>query len=53
MTCSTIPRAIAATLSGAGLVVERADLVERPVDTDSGPRVALDALVRAARPAAG
>ena len=47
------PAVIANTLSGAGLVVERADLVERPVDTDSGPRVALDALVRAARPAAG
>ena len=30
------PDAIAATLAGYGLVVERADMVERPVDTDGG-----------------
>jgi SAM-dependent methyltransferase len=32
-----------------GLEVERAELVERPVETPEGPRVALDALVRARR----
>ena len=34
-----------------GLRIERAERVERPVDTESGPAVALDALVRAVRPA--
>jgi SAM-dependent methyltransferase len=34
-----------------GLRIERAERVERPVDTGSGPAVALDALVRAVRPA--
>ena len=37
-------------LDGAGLVVERADCVQRPVETVDGDRVALDALVRARRP---
>jgi SAM-dependent methyltransferase len=32
-----------------GLVVERAEAVERPVDTAEGPRVAIDALLRAKR----
>jgi SAM-dependent methyltransferase len=32
-----------------GLTIERAELVERPVDTPEGVRVALDALVRARR----
>lgn len=34
-----------------GLEIERADRVERPVETPDGERVALDALVRAVRPA--
>ncbi len=38
---------LVADLSGAGLVVERDARVQRPVDTDNGPRIALDALVRA------
>jgi SAM-dependent methyltransferase len=33
-----------------GLIVERAEVVRRPVQTDGGPRVALDNLVRAHRP---
>ena len=33
----------------ADLVVDRAERVERPVDTDSGARVAIDCLVRAHR----
>ena len=35
-----------------GLVVERAERVERPVATDEGDRVAIDVLVRAHRPSA-
>ena len=35
----------------AGLEIERAELVERPVETAEGERVALDALVRAHRAA--
>jgi SAM-dependent methyltransferase len=38
-------------LDGAGLQIERAERVERPVLTPDGERVALDALVRARRPA--
>lgn len=34
----------------AGVVVERAELVRRPVEAPEGERVALDALVRARRP---
>lgn len=34
-----------------GLQVERAERVERPVQTPDGERIALDALVRASRPA--
>jgi SAM-dependent methyltransferase len=37
-------------LDGAGLLVERAERVERPVETAEGDRIALDSLVRAARP---
>jgi SAM-dependent methyltransferase len=37
-------------LDGTGLEIERADRVERPVQTPDGHRVALDALVRARRP---
>jgi len=36
-----------------GLDVERAEVVERPVETEDGERVALDALVRARRPGGG
>lgn len=36
-------------LQGTGLEIEEAVRAERPVDTDGGPRVALDALVRASR----
>jgi ubiquinone/menaquinone biosynthesis C-methylase UbiE len=39
--------------TAAGLVVERAGQVTRTVDTDEGPRAAIDTLVRAHRPAAG
>jgi len=35
---------------GAGLTVERAEQVVRVVDTDTGPRDAIDTLVRAKRP---
>src|SRR6516225_2117651 len=34
-------------LEGAGLQIERAETVKRPVDTPDGGRIALDALVRA------
>jgi SAM-dependent methyltransferase len=37
-------------LDGTGLQIERAERVERPVQTPDGERVALDALVRARRP---
>lgn len=37
-------------IDGAGLVVERAECVQRPVETGGTERVALDALVRARRP---
>ena len=36
-------------LAGAGLSVERAERVERPVHTPDGERIALDALLRARR----
>ena len=36
-------------LEGAGLEIERAETVNRPVQTPAGERVALDALVRARR----
>ncbi|MEX2256254.1 MAG: class I SAM-dependent methyltransferase [Acidimicrobiia bacterium] len=38
-----------AALGGGGLTIERADLVERSVDTPDGPRIAIDHLVRARR----
>jgi SAM-dependent methyltransferase len=41
---------VIAHIDGSGLVVERAGVVERPVETSDGKRVALDALVRAHRP---
>ena len=36
-------------LAGAGLSVERAERVERPVETPNGERIAIDALMRAHR----
>jgi SAM-dependent methyltransferase len=44
------PDDVLADIAPAGLTVERAERVERPVDTPDGPRVAIDALVRARRP---
>jgi SAM-dependent methyltransferase len=41
---------VVADLEGSGLEVERAELVERPVETPDGERTALDALVRLVRP---
>ena len=43
-------RDVVEDLDGAGLQIERAERVERPVLTPDGERVALDALVRARRP---
>jgi SAM-dependent methyltransferase len=43
------PDDVAADLTATGLAVERAETVQRPVDTSDGPRVALDAFVRARR----
>jgi SAM-dependent methyltransferase len=44
------PDDVVADLSGlTGLVVERAERVDRPVVTDAGERTAIDALVRAVR----
>ena len=43
---------VARDIHGSGLVVERAGVVKRPVQTPDGERIALDALVRAHRPAA-
>ncbi len=40
---------VAADLDGSGLELVRAERVERPVATDDGERIALDALVRARR----
>jgi len=42
---------VAADIDGSGLVIEKAGVVERPVETPDGERIALDALVRAHRPA--
>jgi SAM-dependent methyltransferase len=44
---------IVADLDGAGLEIERAETVSRPVQTPEGERVALDALVRARRAGTG
>lgn len=46
------PDDVTADLDGTGVGVERAERVQRTVATDDGPRVAIDALVRARRPAA-
>jgi SAM-dependent methyltransferase len=40
---------VAADLDGSGLELERAEPVERPVETPDGERIAIDALVRARR----
>jgi SAM-dependent methyltransferase len=44
------PEDVVRDLEGSGLRLERAAVVERPVDTHEGQRIALDALVRARRP---
>jgi len=41
---------LAADLAASGLVIERAEQVRRPVATEDGEHVALDALLRARRP---
>jgi hypothetical protein len=46
------PADVATDLAGSGLELERAHVVERPVQTPEGERIALDALVRARRPTA-
>ncbi len=44
------PDDVVADLADCGVVVEKAERVRRPVETEGGPRVAIDALVRAMRP---
>jgi len=41
---------LVADLADSGLLVEKAECVRRPATTEAGPRVAIDALVRARRP---
>ena len=43
---------VAGDLDGCGLRIERAEPVQRRVDTPGGRRIAIDALLRAARPRA-
>jgi SAM-dependent methyltransferase len=43
------PEDVVADLDGTGLEIERAEVVERTVETPDGDRAALDALVRARR----
>jgi SAM-dependent methyltransferase len=45
------PEDVVADLDGSGLEIERAETMVRPVETPEGERRALDALVRARRPA--
>ena len=45
------PTDVVADLEGTGMAVVRSEAVTRPVDTDDGPRQAMDALVVMARPA--
>ena len=47
------PGDVVGDLEGAGLEIERAETVKRPVDTPEGERAALDALVRARRAGTG
>jgi len=52
----TTPEATAGMLRAAGvpdLVIEKAELVQRPVETEAGPRVAIDHVVRARRVRSG
>jgi hypothetical protein len=42
---------VVADLDGSGLLIERAERVERTVETPDGVQIALDALVRASRSA--
>ena len=44
------PEDVVADLGGSGLEIERAEAVERTVETTEGEHVAIDALVRAQRP---
>ena len=44
-----LPEDVAADLDGTGLELERAEAVDRPVETPEGERIAIDALVRARR----
>lgn len=44
------PEDVTADIAGCGLVVDKAERVQRKVDTPEGERVAVDALVRARRP---
>ena len=43
------PEDVTADISSSGLELERAEPVERPVETPEGERVAIDALIRARR----
>jgi SAM-dependent methyltransferase len=43
------PEDVVADLEGSGLEIERAEPVNRPVETSEGERIAIDALVRASR----
>jgi SAM-dependent methyltransferase len=45
------PQDVTSAVAGAGLQVVRAETVQRPVEVDGQPRVALDVLVRLIRPA--
>lgn len=45
------PADVVADIEGEGLLIEKAEVVRRPVETPDGERIALDALVRARRPA--
>ncbi|MBK9739830.1 MAG: class I SAM-dependent methyltransferase [Actinobacteria bacterium] len=47
------PADLLADLAGTGLTIDRAETVERPVQSEAGLRQALDALVVAIRPEAG
>ena len=44
------PADVVGDLEHSGLVIEKAEVVARPVETPDGERIALDALVRARRP---
>lgn len=46
----TTPDELATDLAAAGLEIEKAELVERAVETPDGPRTAIDHLVRARAP---